>query len=209
MLEKLSPSFDIIDEYDNKDTTNNITGRMIMVAGSFYIPKHIEEKPLGEDAIFICEKEQTIGVADGVGGWAKKRGLLLGRLLACKHIEAQIETSNTTTSIDVMKVLNEAFLTTKVKGSSTVCILNLDNDALRAVNVGDSWFVVIRDGLETVVNGGVDSWETDVPDTLAWRIAQYALDNSKSNELYTPFSRGVLKLDWNTMVGRLMILLSL
>ncbi|CAL2228079.1 unnamed protein product [Prunus armeniaca] len=29
-------------------------------------------KPLGEDAHFICHDAQTIGVADGVGSWARK-----------------------------------------------------------------------------------------------------------------------------------------
>ncbi|CAL2268265.1 unnamed protein product [Prunus armeniaca] len=29
-------------------------------------------KPLGEDAHFICHDAQTIGVADGIGSWARK-----------------------------------------------------------------------------------------------------------------------------------------
>ncbi|KAJ7948763.1 putative Protein phosphatase 2c [Quillaja saponaria] len=43
-----------------------------MVAGSFYLPKDNPKKPQGEDAHFICLEKQTLGVADGVGGWAKK-----------------------------------------------------------------------------------------------------------------------------------------
>ncbi|KAK4372295.1 hypothetical protein RND71_007679 [Anisodus tanguticus] len=263
--EKMS-SYDIIDDdsimpiqIDDKYTTNisvGGTGSTIMVAGSFYIPKYIEKKPLGEDASFICVKEQTIGVADGVGGWAKK-GIDSGEYSRelMKNAESAVikqKLDDTSTSIDLMKVLNEALLNTKAKGSSTACILNLDNDTLRAINVGDSGFVVIRDGvivykseiqqsrfncpfqlgngrglddssvamevsvpvkagdivvlgtdglfdnvhdfeLETIVNGGVDSWDTDVPETLAWRIAQYALDNSKDKEIYTPFSRECFK----------------
>ncbi|KAH0981056.1 hypothetical protein GBA52_008233 [Prunus armeniaca] len=34
--------------------------------------KENQEKPPGEDADFICHDAQTIGVADGVGGWARK-----------------------------------------------------------------------------------------------------------------------------------------
>ncbi|OIT31317.1 hypothetical protein A4A49_54032 [Nicotiana attenuata] len=41
-----------------------------MAADAFYIPKYGKAR-LGEDAHFICIEEQTIGVADGVGGWAK------------------------------------------------------------------------------------------------------------------------------------------
>ncbi|XP_015160066.1 putative protein phosphatase 2C 24 [Solanum tuberosum] len=46
-----------------------------MVAGSFYIPKS-NKAPLWEDAHFICIEEETIGVADGIGGWAKRVSIL-------------------------------------------------------------------------------------------------------------------------------------
>ncbi|KAM6573833.1 hypothetical protein CsatA_022160 [Cannabis sativa] len=42
---------------------------MKMVCEVSYGPK---DHLLGEDAHFICSTEQIIGVADGVGGWAKK-----------------------------------------------------------------------------------------------------------------------------------------
>uniref|UniRef100_M1AUH3 Protein phosphatase 2c n=1 Tax=Solanum tuberosum TaxID=4113 RepID=M1AUH3_SOLTU len=48
---------------------------MKMVAGSFYIPKS-NKAPLWEDAHFICIEEETIGVADGIGGWAKRVSIL-------------------------------------------------------------------------------------------------------------------------------------
>ena len=43
-----------------------------MDLGSYYIPKENKNKPKGEDAHFINKDCQTIGVADGVGGWAKR-----------------------------------------------------------------------------------------------------------------------------------------
>ncbi|KAH0762965.1 hypothetical protein KY290_019038 [Solanum tuberosum] len=46
--------------------------------------------------------------------------------------------SSSITTINLMKVLNEAFSNTKAKGSSTACILSLSDDILHAVNVGDS-----------------------------------------------------------------------
>ncbi|CAN4110521.1 unnamed protein product [Withania somnifera] len=228
------------------------TRTTIMVAGSFYIPKLNREKPLGEDASFICAKEQTIGVADGVGGWAKKgidSGEYSRELMINAESAIQKKKNNSSSSgIDLMGVLNEAFLNTKSQGSSTACILTLVKDTLHAVNVGDSGFVVIREGiivykseiqqsrfncpyqlgneltsddpsvaqkinfpvkagdvivmgtdglfdnvhdfeLETIVNTRVDSWEADMPEILAWRIAQYALDNAKNTEAYTPFTR--------------------
>ncbi|MCD7454337.1 hypothetical protein HAX54_024349 [Datura stramonium] len=46
-----------------------------------------------------------------------------------------------------MEVLNDAYFNTKCQGSSTVCILTITCDKVHVVNVGDSGFVVIRDGL--------------------------------------------------------------
>ncbi|CAK9179238.1 unnamed protein product [Ilex paraguariensis] len=126
--------------------TTSIERSLKMIAGAFYIPKDSKLKPLGEDAHFICAEEQTIGVADGVGGWARKgvdAGEYARKLLAnaVYAVEDQPEGS-----VDLKKVLNEAFLNTEARGSSTACILTLKGDCLHAVNVGDSGFVVIRGG---------------------------------------------------------------
>ncbi|MCE3216886.1 hypothetical protein HAX54_008915, partial [Datura stramonium] len=64
-----------------------------MAAGSFYIPKY-SKGPLGEDTHFICIEGETIGVADGVGGLAKKgidsgeysRQLSLGAIVLCSSL---------------------------------------------------------------------------------------------------------------------------
>ncbi|KAL0011035.1 hypothetical protein SO802_006143 [Lithocarpus litseifolius] len=76
---------------------------MKMSCGALYLPKDDEDKPLGEDAHFICAEKQTIGVADGVGGWAKK-------------------------GVQLKRVLGTAFLNTKALGSSTACIVTLKQD---------------------------------------------------------------------------------
>lgn len=91
-----------------------------MASDAFYIPKY-GKAPLGEDAHFICIEEQTIGVADGVGGWAK-RGIDSGEYArefvrnAKLSIHKQREQKN---KIDPKKVLNEAYLNTISQGSST------------------------------------------------------------------------------------------
>ncbi|KAM3323204.1 hypothetical protein P3S67_004355 [Capsicum chacoense] len=138
----------VIDD-DDKDTAGvsvGVTGRTIMVAGTCYIPKLNKEKPLGQDASFICAKEHTIGVAYGVGGWAKK-GIDSGEYSRELMINAEFAIrNNKSSSIDLMKVLNEAYSKTKAKGSSTACIVTLAYDTLHGVNVGDGRFVVIRYG---------------------------------------------------------------
>ncbi|XP_020548973.1 probable protein phosphatase 2C 55 [Sesamum indicum] len=117
-----------------------------MSAASIYIPKDNPKKPRGEDAHFISTEEQTIGVADGVGGWAKfgidggeyARQLMMNSVLALKK-EPRF-------NVNPKRVLEEAFNNTTAQGSSTACIITLSGDKLRAVNAGDSGFLVIRNG---------------------------------------------------------------
>ncbi|GMI95523.1 hypothetical protein like AT4G16580 [Hibiscus trionum] len=122
-------------------------GELKMMCGSFYIAKDRGSKPQGDDSHFICEEMQTIGVADGVGGWTK-RGVDAG-----KYARELINNSLLSTltqplaQVDPMKVLDEASVKTKAAGSSTACIITLHKDnMLHAVNMGDSGFMVIRGG---------------------------------------------------------------
>ncbi|KAL6999728.1 protein-serine,threonine phosphatase [Sarracenia purpurea var. burkii] len=49
-------------------------------------------------------------------------------------------------SIDPVRVLEKAHSSTKAKGSSTACIIALTDQGLHAINLGDSGFIVVRDG---------------------------------------------------------------
>ncbi|KAJ0085631.1 hypothetical protein Patl1_09110 [Pistacia atlantica] len=98
----------------------NLAGKhMKLLSGSCYLPHPDKEETGGEDAHFISD-EQAVGVADGV------------------------EEPNG--SIDPARVLEKAHSSTKAKGSSTACILALTDQGLRAINLGDSGFMVVRDG---------------------------------------------------------------
>ncbi|KAF7148454.1 hypothetical protein RHSIM_Rhsim03G0031700 [Rhododendron simsii] len=148
---------------------NSIEPSLKMIAGSYYIPKYNELKPLGEDSHFICAEKQIFGVADGVGGWAKKgidpgeyaRELMENAVFA---IEDKPEGG-----VNPMAVLNEAFLNTEAQGSSTACILTLKGDVLHAVNIGDSGFAVIR-GWKIVYKSPVQHRRFNCPLQLGnWR----------------------------------------
>lgn len=110
--------------------------------GSFYIPKDDPSKPLGEDAHFISADKQT------VGGWAAK-GIDAGeyaRELISNCATAVDAVAEVPTGIFLKSVLHTAFyVTTVARGSSTVCIVRLDGEELRAVYVGDSGFMVFRE----------------------------------------------------------------
>ncbi|KAM3239875.1 hypothetical protein ACQJBY_053519 [Aegilops geniculata] len=49
-------------------------------------------------------------------------------------------------SIDLTRVLEKAHSSTTVPGSSTACIIAITNQGIQAINLGDSGFIVIRDG---------------------------------------------------------------
>ncbi|XP_055808253.1 probable protein phosphatase 2C 55 [Solanum dulcamara] len=118
-----------------------------MVAGSLYIPKDNPKKPLGEDAHFIHEVYQTIGVADGVGGWAQ-HGIDAGIYARELMKNSLIATDNEPTKghVNPKRVLEEAYKNTKPEGSSTACIITLNSEksTIVAANVGDSGFFLTR-----------------------------------------------------------------
>ncbi|KAL6012365.1 hypothetical protein ACLOJK_002852 [Asimina triloba] len=118
-----------------------------LLSGSCYLPHPDKEETGGEDAHFICIDEQAIGVADGVGGWADlgiDAGQYARELMSHSVNAIQEEPKG---SIDPARVLEKAYLSTKSKGSSTACIVALtEQQGLHAVNLGDSGFIVVRDG---------------------------------------------------------------
>ncbi|KAJ7981852.1 Protein phosphatase 2C family protein [Quillaja saponaria] len=120
--------------------------KLKMVAASCYIPKDNIERPLGDDAHFICSEEQIIGVADGVGSWHKKGvdgGEYAREFMKNSEIAVKYQAEG---AICPKEVLKQAYLNTKAKGSSTACILMLkEQGILKAVIVGDSGFLVFRE----------------------------------------------------------------
>lgn len=117
-----------------------------LLSGSCYLPHPEKEETGGEDAHFICSDEQAIGVADGVGGWADlgiDSGKYARELMSNSVSAVQDEPKG---SVDPARVLEKAYTNTKAKGSSTACIIALTNQGLNAINLGDSGFMVVRDG---------------------------------------------------------------
>ncbi|KAM3711816.1 hypothetical protein ACB098_01G137800 [Castanea mollissima] len=116
-----------------------------MIAGAFYIAKtKVNSRAQGDDAYFICGEKQTIGVADGVGGWAKlgvDPGEYARQLMINSFKAILMEPEG---KINLKRVLNQAFLDTNAKGSSTACMINLKDHCLHVANVGDSGFMLIR-----------------------------------------------------------------
>ncbi|KAJ6846920.1 putative protein phosphatase 2C 55 [Iris pallida] len=133
-----------------------------LLSGSFYLPHPDKVATGGEDAHFICTEEQAIGVADGVGGWADQ-GIDAGeyaRQLMSNSVAAIRE--QVKGFIDTATVLEKAHSKTKEKGSSTACIIALTDQGLHAANIGDSGFIVVRNG-STIFRSPVQQHEFNMP----------------------------------------------
>ncbi|CAA3005295.1 probable phosphatase 2C 55 [Olea europaea subsp. europaea] len=139
------------------------TGRTLKLnSGSCYLPHPDKEETGGEDAHFICMDGQAIGVADGVGGWADigvDSGQYARELMSNSVCAIQEEPSG---SIDPARVLEKAYIRTKSRGSSTACIIALTEQGLHAINLGDSGFMVVRDGC-TVFRSPVQQHDFNYP----------------------------------------------
>nr|BCL66101.1 hypothetical protein [Volvox africanus] len=131
--------------------------------GVCYLPHPEKVHYGGEDAHFVSDVGGGIlGVADGVGGWQESgvnpadysRTLMqLARAyLEGKDIFQDLASSRQGVFVDPRGALEAAHMHTKVPGSATACVLQLDqiNGVLAAANLGDSGFIVIRDGRELV-----------------------------------------------------------
>ncbi|KAK6124733.1 hypothetical protein DH2020_041523 [Rehmannia glutinosa] len=111
-----------------------------MIAASIYIPKDNPKRPRGDDAHFISAEEQTIGVADGVGGWIKSGidGGEYARQLMFNSVLALHKQTKRWRTRKPKRVLQDAILHRLHHHTF--------GDRLFAANVGDSGFLVIRNG---------------------------------------------------------------
>lgn len=115
----------------------------------YVIPHPAKRKKGGEDAFFVCNNGVALGVSDGVGGWADK-GVdpsLYSKTLM-REARACYEEKHFTEPLASLKVA--AAKANKLIGSATACIVSLDESEdhtfLKSANLGDSGFMLIRDG---------------------------------------------------------------
>lgn len=100
----------------------------------------------GEDSFFIADN--TIGIADGVGGWnyygissaAMSRTLMLN----CKNLVGAGDAPAKLMQTAFQEIVDRD----QVSGSTTCCILSFNPTTMmmEAANVGDSGYIVVRNG---------------------------------------------------------------
>ncbi|XP_021281205.1 probable protein phosphatase 2C 62 isoform X2 [Herrania umbratica] len=122
------------------------TAGFFLYSGAALLPNPTKAFAGGEDAYFIaCQK--WLGVADGVGQWSFE-GISVG--LHAKELmencEKIVSDRNGVPITDPVEVLNRGAAKTQSCGSSTVLVAYFDDWALHVAYIGDSGFIIIRNG---------------------------------------------------------------
>eukprot|EP00899_Mesostigma_viride_P025492 jgi/Mesvir1/6127/Mv00831-RA.1 len=116
--------------------------------GGFMIPHPAKQATGGEDAWFIAANQLAMGVADGVGGWARHgidAGLFSRSLMSL--VRQRYEASGAASCSELIDILASAHAATGDPGSATVCLAALDKESvLHLLVLGDSGCLVLRDG---------------------------------------------------------------
>ncbi|XP_066387232.1 probable protein phosphatase 2C 71 [Miscanthus floridulus] len=152
----LPPPEQVSNKADWKNDTSEAksSDRMILVAhsahvlssGAAILPHPSKVATGGEDAYFIAANG-WFGVADGVGQWSLEginAGLYARELMdGCKKF---ITEKQGAPDLRPEQILSKAADEACSPGSSTVLVAHFDGQVLQASNIGDSGFLVIRNG---------------------------------------------------------------
>jgi len=128
---------------EEEESTSSIS-QLRLSTGAASIPHPAKKHKGGEDAHFISDDNSVIAIADGVGGWEAlgvDSGLYSRSLMnfACNSANAGIKNPS-----ELLKIAHERCL--DIQGSTTACIISLIDNKLHAANLGDSGFLIIRNG---------------------------------------------------------------
>jgi len=130
----------------NLKTKKKLQHPYIFDAGFCSIPHPDKAYKGGEDAQYISKDGLILAVADGVGGWNKRgvdpafyaRALMRGMELAQQYA------TNVDSAVSVM--LSGYTHARAQEGSSTCCVVALVGLTISSANLGDSGFMIIREG---------------------------------------------------------------
>ncbi|KAK6773785.1 hypothetical protein RDI58_029023 [Solanum bulbocastanum] len=157
--------------HDDEFSSNKLPCQK-MVVGSVYLPKDNPNKPLGEDAHFMYELYQTIGVADGVGGWA------------LQGIDA---------GIYARELMKNSFIATydeAMKDNPSVAQemeLNVEKDDILMVGTDGMLDNIFESEIEEIVERAID--QKLKAEELASQIGNIALYNSFDRFADTPYAK--------------------
>ncbi|PWA52321.1 protein phosphatase 2C family protein [Artemisia annua] len=181
-----------------------------LLSGSCYLPHPDKDDTGGEDAHFICSDEQAIGVPDGVGGWADlgiDAGKYARELMSNSVSAVQDEPKG---SVDPARVLDEAYVNTKAKGSSTACIIALTNQVFSIPVAPGDVIVAGTDGLfDNLYNSDITAIVVHAvragfePQVTTQKIAALARQRALEKNRQTPFSAAAQEGGFRYFGGKL------
>ncbi|KAL1336261.1 hypothetical protein HN51_030653 [Arachis hypogaea] len=122
------------------------TTEFCLISGAACLPHPSKASTGREDAYFISHSN-WLGVADGVSDWSlqgSNAGHYIRELIEkCKNIVSDHENLST---MKPAEVITSGAAETQKSGSSAILVAHFDGQAFHAANVGNTGFMVIRDG---------------------------------------------------------------
>ena len=134
---------------DPSSSWNANCGRTRVETSASYRPKKGQNR-LGEDAHFINLGGRGFGVADGVGSWIRHgvdAGAFAREFMSLCNANMEISSRCSPSGCPLIDVLRRALADTTARGTSTACIGEVVGNSLRVANIGDSGFLLVRDGV--------------------------------------------------------------
>ncbi|KAI9103544.1 hypothetical protein K1719_023167 [Acacia pycnantha] len=128
------------------DEEKTLTTGLFLTSGVASLPHPSKALAGREDAYFIASKN-WLGVADGVGQWSfegNNNGQYTRELM--KKCENIVSNHQSIYVIEPEEVLRRSAGETGYYGSSTVLVAHFDGQTLHAANVGDTGFIILRNG---------------------------------------------------------------
>eukprot|EP01127_Copromyxa_protea_P011604 TRINITY_DN2929_c0_g1_i2.p1 TRINITY_DN2929_c0_g1~~TRINITY_DN2929_c0_g1_i2.p1 ORF type:complete len:214 (-),score=21.26 TRINITY_DN2929_c0_g1_i2:235-876(-) len=159
--------FTLFPRLSKKDTVlcyppvQGTTHEYLLDAAVACLPQPGKMNKNGEDAFFVSVKSTSIGVFDGVGGWAELNvdpSAYSNKF--CQEVQKCYDMEGIEDPIAVLQRADEESV--EVLGSSTACLVILKSKTLWGANVGDSKFIVVRSG-EVILQSKEQQVEWNVP----------------------------------------------
>ncbi|CAL5379573.1 unnamed protein product [Camellia sinensis] len=185
------------------------TAGYILSSGVYLLPHPSKASTGGDDAYFIVGRN-WLGVADGVSAWSEKGinpGIYSRELMEnCRKIVSECDSMPL---INPEEVISEGALEAESPGSSTILVAYFDGQVLHVANIGDSGFIVIRNGVvykkstprsfefncPFQIASGVDP--SEYVDEIAEALARRAHEIGNSTTCMTPFADAVATFEFD------------
>ncbi|CAA6664441.1 unnamed protein product [Spirodela intermedia] len=132
--------------FETRNMTSSTKPRYVLSSGAAMLPHPSKALTGGEDAYFLA-CEGWLGVADGVGQWSFEginAGLFARELM--NNCERLVSDCRGAPAAPPTQILSQSAMKSRSLGSSTALVAFFDGQALHVANIGDSGFMIIRNG---------------------------------------------------------------